>query len=98
MFICVYLWPIPFEDFAMPDLIPPHGGVAELIDRRIADIGAVAGKRLDEDSMKEAARMSAAAADPNSDLRGPAEYKRGVLRTLTVRALAGETLGTWISA
>jgi len=26
----------------MPDLIPPHGGVTEPIDRRIADIGAVA--------------------------------------------------------
>src|SRR5438874_13230976 len=26
----------------MPDLIPPHGGVTEPIDRRMADIGAVA--------------------------------------------------------
>ncbi|MGH2486006.1 MAG: FAD binding domain-containing protein, partial [Ktedonobacterales bacterium] len=45
------------------------------------------GKRLDEESMREAARLAAAAAQPTADLRGPVEYKRAMVRTLTVRAL-----------
>jgi carbon-monoxide dehydrogenase medium subunit len=49
------------------------------------------GKRIDEEVIHEAARLAAAAADPSSDLRGPAEYKRGVLRTLTARALRQAT-------
>lgn len=50
------------------------------------------GKRLDEESMREAARLAAEAAQPTADLRGPVEYKRAMVRTLTVRALrvAGE--------
>lgn len=45
------------------------------------------GKRLDEETMREAANLAAQAAEPVSDLRGPAEYKRAIVRTLTVRAL-----------
>jgi carbon-monoxide dehydrogenase medium subunit len=45
------------------------------------------GKHLDEQTIREAARLAAEAAEPSSDLRGPAEYKRGVVRTLTARAL-----------
>ncbi len=45
------------------------------------------GKRLDDETIREAARLAAAAAEPTSDLRGPADYKRGVVRTLTARAL-----------
>jgi aerobic carbon-monoxide dehydrogenase medium subunit len=45
------------------------------------------GKRLDEEVIREAARLAAAAAAPTSDLRGPAEYKRAMVRTLTTRAL-----------
>jgi aerobic carbon-monoxide dehydrogenase medium subunit len=45
------------------------------------------GSRLDEEAIHEAARLAAEAAEPSSDLRGPAEYKRGIVRTLTVRAL-----------
>ena len=46
------------------------------------------GKRLEDESViHEAARLAAEAAEPTSDLRGPVEYKRGVVRTLTVRAL-----------
>lgn len=45
------------------------------------------GKHLDDETIREAARLAAAAAEPTSDLRGPADYKRGVVRTLTARAL-----------
>ncbi|HEX6778563.1 MAG TPA: xanthine dehydrogenase family protein subunit M [Ktedonobacterales bacterium] len=45
------------------------------------------GKPLDDQTIREAARLAAAAAEPTSDLRGPADYKRAVVRTLTARAL-----------
>jgi CO/xanthine dehydrogenase FAD-binding subunit len=45
------------------------------------------GKRLDEEASREAARFAAAAADPTADLRGTADYKRAMVRTLTARAL-----------
>ncbi len=45
------------------------------------------GKPLNEANILEAANLSAAAAQPSTDLRGPAEYKRAMVRTLTVRAL-----------
>jgi carbon-monoxide dehydrogenase medium subunit len=47
----------------------------------------LAGKRLDEDVLRLAANLAAEAAEPVSDLRGPADYKRAMVRTLTVRAL-----------
>jgi aerobic carbon-monoxide dehydrogenase medium subunit len=45
------------------------------------------GKPLDEMSIHQAADLAAAAAHPTSDTRGPAEYKRAMVRTLAVRAL-----------
>lgn len=45
------------------------------------------GKRLDDQTIREAARLAGDAAEPTSDLRGPAEYKRSVVRALTARAL-----------
>jgi len=45
------------------------------------------GKPLDDTAIHQAADLAAAAAQPNSDDRGPAEYKRGMVRTLCVRAL-----------
>jgi carbon-monoxide dehydrogenase medium subunit len=45
------------------------------------------GKPLDESSIAAAADLAAAAAQPTSDTRGPAEYKRDMIHTLTVRAL-----------
>lgn len=46
------------------------------------------GKQVsDDDVIHEAARLAAQAADPTSDLRGPAEYKRNVVRSLTARTL-----------
>jgi carbon-monoxide dehydrogenase medium subunit len=47
----------------------------------------LAGKRLDDGSIREAARLAAEAADPADDLRGSAEYKRDLVRVLTARAL-----------
>jgi carbon-monoxide dehydrogenase medium subunit len=45
------------------------------------------GKRLDEETLREAGRLAGQAAQPSDDLRGPAEYKRAMVGTLTVRAL-----------
>ncbi len=46
------------------------------------------GKRLDAGAIKQAAQLAAEEAQPTSDLRGPAEYKRDLVRVLTARALA----------
>ena len=45
------------------------------------------GKKLDHAAVEEAARLAAEAGDPSSDLRGPAEYKKGLIAELTRRAL-----------
>ena len=48
---------------------------------------ALLGKPLNEASIHQAADLAAAASQPISDTRGPAEYKRDMVHTLTVRAL-----------
>lgn len=48
---------------------------------------ALLGKPLDDPSIHQAAELAATAAQPISDSRGPAEYKRDMVHTLTVRAL-----------
>lgn len=45
------------------------------------------GQRLDEATIQAAARLAADQAQPSPDLRGPAEYKRDLVRVLTARAL-----------
>ncbi|MFL5691857.1 MAG: FAD binding domain-containing protein, partial [Ktedonobacteraceae bacterium] len=45
------------------------------------------GKTLDDANIAQSASLAAAAAHPTSDTRGPAEYKRAMVRTLAVRAL-----------
>jgi aerobic carbon-monoxide dehydrogenase medium subunit len=45
------------------------------------------GKRLDESNIKQAAQLASEAAQPSSDLRGPAEYKVSMVKELTRRAL-----------
>jgi aerobic carbon-monoxide dehydrogenase medium subunit len=47
----------------------------------------IRGKRLDDAVMKQAAQLAAEESEPESDLRGPAEYKRDLIRVLTARAL-----------
>ncbi len=48
---------------------------------------ALRGGSLDEDAMRAAAELAAAASDPAADLRGSEEYKRDMVRVLTLRAL-----------
>ena len=45
------------------------------------------GKKLDEATLRQAAQLAADAAQPSSDLRGPAEYKKGLVKELAFRAL-----------
>jgi aerobic carbon-monoxide dehydrogenase medium subunit len=48
---------------------------------------ALKGKKPDTAAIKQAADLAAAAAQPSDDLRGPAEYKKDLVRVLTARAL-----------
>jgi aerobic carbon-monoxide dehydrogenase medium subunit len=45
------------------------------------------GKRLDNETIREAARLAAQEAEPSEDLRGSVEYKRDMVRVLAGRAL-----------
>jgi carbon-monoxide dehydrogenase medium subunit len=49
--------------------------------------GFLVGKAIDENQISQAAQLSAEAAQPSSDLRGPAEYKVSMVKELTKRAL-----------
>jgi aerobic carbon-monoxide dehydrogenase medium subunit len=53
------------------------------------------GKRPDRDHIAEAAQLAMGESQPSSDLRGPAEYKKGLVKELTRRALtrAAESAG-----
>jgi aerobic carbon-monoxide dehydrogenase medium subunit len=48
---------------------------------------ALVGRQLDEAAIHEAARLASEVAEPTEDLRGSLDYKRALVRTLTVRAL-----------
>jgi len=48
---------------------------------------ALAGRELTDDAIGEAARLAAEAAQPHSDTRGSADYKRTVVRVFTERGL-----------
>ncbi len=48
---------------------------------------ALLGQQPSEELFRHAAELAAQATDPVSDLRGPADYKRAVARTMTLRAL-----------
>ena len=45
------------------------------------------GKTVDEANVQQAAQLAAEAAEPVSDLRGPAEYKSAMVKELSKRAL-----------
>jgi aerobic carbon-monoxide dehydrogenase medium subunit len=47
----------------------------------------LAAKRLDDAVIRQAGQLAAEEAQPTADLRGPAEYKRDLVRVLTARAL-----------
>ncbi|HUM15139.1 MAG TPA: xanthine dehydrogenase family protein subunit M [Candidatus Nitrosotalea sp.] len=48
---------------------------------------ALKGKKPDDATIAQAALLAAEAAQPSDDLRGPAEYKKDLVRVLTARAL-----------
>jgi carbon-monoxide dehydrogenase medium subunit len=48
---------------------------------------ALKGQRLDDANIKRAAQLASEAAQPSGDNRGSEDYKRGLVKTLTVRAL-----------
>ncbi len=47
----------------------------------------IRGKKLDETVISQAAQLAADASQPSADLRGPVEYKRGLIKEFTKRAL-----------
>lgn len=47
----------------------------------------LAGKPLDDATIKQAAELAAGESQPVDDVRGPADYKRDLVRVLTARAL-----------
>lgn len=49
---------------------------------------ALRGKKPNQAAVAQAAQLASDQAQPGSDLRGPAEYKKGVIKELTKRALA----------
>jgi len=56
---------------------------------------ALAGHALDDETIAEAARLAAEAAQPRTDVRGTEEYKRNAVRVFTARGLrrAAEVVG-----
>jgi aerobic carbon-monoxide dehydrogenase medium subunit len=74
------------------------GGICQKAGIALTNVGAtpikaakaeefLQGKKFDETSITQAAQLAAEAAQPSSDLRGPEEYKRGLVKELTRRAL-----------
>jgi carbon-monoxide dehydrogenase medium subunit len=74
------------------------GGTIEQVGIGLTNVGmtpikatsaesALKGKRPDEAAIMQAARLAAEASEPAEDLRGSVEYKRDLVRVLTVRAL-----------
>ncbi len=45
------------------------------------------GRRLDDETLRRAGQLAAEAADPQDDQRGSIEYKRALVKTVTLRAL-----------
>jgi aerobic carbon-monoxide dehydrogenase medium subunit len=75
------------------------GGICQKVGIGLTNVGAtpvkaikaeesLRGKKLDAANIAQAAQLAAGEAQPSSDLRGPAEYKRGLVKELTRRALA----------
>jgi aerobic carbon-monoxide dehydrogenase medium subunit len=48
---------------------------------------ALRGKKIDGESIKRSAQLAAQESEPTADLRGSEEYKRDLVRVLTIRAL-----------
>lgn len=87
-----------FAIAAVAALVTLDGGVCTAAGLGLTNVGPKAirptaaeqhlvGKRLDDTVIREAADLAAGAAQPTADNRGPVEYKRAMVRTLTARAL-----------
>jgi carbon-monoxide dehydrogenase medium subunit len=74
------------------------GGKCEQVGIGLCNVGATSlrakraetrlrGKAPDEAAIAEASKAASEECDPVSDLRGPADYKRDIVRVLTARAL-----------
>ena len=61
--------------------------VAPINLRAVAAEEALTGAELGDEAIREAGRLAAEAAEPHSDLRGSAEYKRNVIRVFVERGL-----------
>jgi carbon-monoxide dehydrogenase medium subunit len=74
------------------------GSVAPTIVRALAAEAVLAGQCLTPDTIRHAAELAAAAAQPITDVRGPAEYRRDMAAVVTARAMrqivAGQKRGT----
>lgn len=62
-------------------------GVGPTNIRATAAEDALRGTAATDEAIEEAARLAAAAAEPQSDIRGTADYKRNVVRVFTERGL-----------
>jgi carbon-monoxide dehydrogenase medium subunit len=60
-------------------------GVTPIKSRKAEE--ALRGEKIDSDSIKRAAELAAQESEPTADLRGSEEYKRDLVRVLTIRAL-----------
>ena len=59
---------------------------AKVIEPKAAE-AVLIGKKLSDDEIRQSANLAAQEARPISDLRGTADYKREMVRTLSARAL-----------
>ena len=74
-----------------PACLDPAGGrlagVGPLNLRAEAAEQSLNGRALDDEAIAEAARLTAEAAEPRTDIRGTEDYKRNVVRVFTERGL-----------
>jgi aerobic carbon-monoxide dehydrogenase medium subunit len=75
-----------------------HGDACEQVRIGLTNVGPVPiearraeevmrGKKMEPEVVRQAAQLAAEESQPNPDLRGSAEYKRDLVRVLTIRAL-----------
>ena len=96
---------LDFEDHVVPEARVREarlalGSVAPTIISATAAHAALAGNKLDEETIEEAARLTAAAATPIDDLRGSARYRNEMVQVMARRALRtlrdGEERSGWV--